>query len=274
MKESLENLCKVIDLPDLEFLFSLEDRIEMQREDIEKLAAPIFVYARGKEVRGSVLYPNFSFFTKQTASYCWITHIFPLVEKALQHSKWESKKEIVFWRGATTGIDFSKKNWIEYPRARLCTLSQNNPKLIDAKFTYIGQANQERKKEIVKRFPCGSFVLPEDHLSYKYLICVDGNTCTSPGLYWRLLSDSITLKQETDQIEHFYGALIPFEHYIPIKEDLSDLLEKVEWAKEHDDEAKRIAKQSTEFVYNHLTLDVTYLYIYHLLTEYAKLFSD
>ena len=31
--------------------------------------------------------------------------------------------------------------------------------------------------------------------------------------------------------------LKPFEHYIPVKHDLSDLLDQIEWAKTHDEEA-------------------------------------
>lgn len=40
-----------------------------------------------------------------------------------------------------------------------------------------------------------------------------------------------------------YMALKPWKHYVPIKRNLSDLLEKIEWAKEHDEEAKKIAKR-------------------------------
>ena len=36
--------------------------------------------------------------------------------------------------------------------------------------------------------------------------------------------------------------IIPGEHYIKIKPDLSDLVEKLEWAADNDAEAKRIAQ--------------------------------
>ena len=44
------------------------------------------------------------------------------------------------------------------------------------------------------------------------------------------------LKQDSDYYEHFYKDLVPFTHYVPFKHDLSDLLEKIQWARDHDDE--------------------------------------
>lgn len=38
-------------------------------------------------------------------------------------------------------------------------------------------------------------------------------------------------------------ALKPWKHYIPIKRNLSDPVEKVEWAQENDGEAEKTAKE-------------------------------
>jgi hypothetical protein len=42
-------------------------------------------------------------------------------------------------------------------------------------------------------------------------------------------------------------------HYIEIKEDLSDLEEKIEWCKNHDAECKKIAQNSLKFAKKALT---------------------
>jgi hypothetical protein len=47
--------------------------------------------------------------------------------------------------------------------------------------------------------------------------------------------------------------LIPFGNYIPIKYDLSDLEEKIEWVLEHDVEAKEIAERASVFAYKIFT---------------------
>lgn len=57
-----------------------------------------------------------------------------------------------------------------------------------------------------------------------------------------MLGDSLVLKQDSPYYEHFYMALKPWKHYIPIKRNLSDPVEKVEWAQENDGEAKKTAK--------------------------------
>ena len=51
---------------------------------------------------------------------------------------------------------------------------------------------------------------------------------------------SILLVQDSPYYEHFYSDIKPDVHYIPIKADLSDLIEKIQWAKTHDAEVKQI----------------------------------
>lgn len=41
------------------------------------------------------------------------------------------------------------------------------------------------------------------------------------------------------------------KHYVPIKNDLSDLLEKVEWLKANDDKAYEIAQAGSVFARYH-----------------------
>ena len=49
---------------------------------------------------------------------------------------------------------------------------------------------------------------------------------------------SVGLKVESDFAQSYYGSLKPFENYVPIKSDFSDLIEKIEWLKANDDKAK------------------------------------
>lgn len=55
-------------------------------------------------------------------------------------------------------------------------------------------------------------------------------------LPYLLAGDSVVLKQDSSYYEHFYNELRPWTHYIPIRADLGDLLEKIQWAREHDEE--------------------------------------
>lgn len=70
---------------------------------------------------------------------------------------------------------------------------------------------------------------------FKYQINVDG-TVAAYRLPYLLAGGSVVLKQDSPYYEHFYHQLRPWEHYIPFRRDLSDLLDKISWAREHDEE--------------------------------------
>lgn len=80
----------------------------------------------------------------------------------------------------------------------------------------------------------------DEHIKYKYLISVDGNTAAWQRVPWILQSGSVLLLVDTDIEEWFYSDLKAWEHYVPIKADFSDLIEKIEWLRKNDDEAKAI----------------------------------
>eukprot|EP00814_Leptocylindrus_danicus_P022582 CAMPEP_0116033250 /NCGR_PEP_ID=MMETSP0321-20121206/18837_1 /TAXON_ID=163516 /ORGANISM="Leptocylindrus danicus var. danicus, Strain B650" /LENGTH=87 /DNA_ID=CAMNT_0003509209 /DNA_START=375 /DNA_END=638 /DNA_ORIENTATION=+ len=42
--------------------------------------------------------------------------------------------------------------------------------------------------------------------------------------------------------------LVPFVHYVPVKDDYSNLMEMVEWARANDDKCKWISHQATEYM--------------------------
>jgi hypothetical protein len=72
-------------------------------------------------------------------------------------------------------------------------------------------------------------------MQHKYQINIDG-TVAAYRFPYLLAGDSLVLKQDSSYYEHFYKRLSPWKHYVPFKHDLSDLLEKIQWAKDHDDE--------------------------------------
>ena len=78
-------------------------------------------------------------------------------------------------------------------------------------------------------------------------------------------------KQETELVEWFYTALEPMKHYVPVKKDLSDLQEKLEWAKKNDEKVREIAKEATKFVEETLMPDSILSDLVFILTEYSKL---
>jgi hypothetical protein len=56
-------------------------------------------------------------------------------------------------------------------------------------------------------------------------------------------------------VEHYHSALRPWQHYIPVREDLADLAERVRWAHAHPADAARIAAEAQQFARERLTSD-------------------
>lgn len=53
------------------------------------------------------------------------------------------------------------------------------------------------------------------------------------------------LKQDSPYYEWYQKELAPWRHFVPFDGTGADLLSKLQWAKEHDDQAQTIAANGT-----------------------------
>ena len=110
----------------------------------------------------------------------------------------------------------------------------------------------------------------EEQAKFKYIVNVQNNGFADR--LWRILALKVVVLQEMHAFrEFFYDMLIPWVHYVPIKTDLSDLCEKIQWAKDNDDKARIIAENAHEFVRNQLSLDNINLYVATLIHRIGEL---
>ena len=58
----------------------------------------------------------------------------------------------------------------------------------------------------------------------------------------------MSIKEPSVMLLHYQDALVPWVHYIPVKEDLSDMEELIQFARENDDVARTIAQNGYDFV--------------------------
>lgn len=106
-------------------------------------------------------------------------------------------------------------------------------------------------------------------LQYKYMINVDG-TVAAYRFPFLLAGNSVVFKQDSKYKEHFYDDLVPWEHYIPVKRDLSDLVERIQWAKENDETVRQIAMAGQRFAQSNLMPQNIYCYhaaLFHVRTS-------
>ncbi|EEH51341.1 uncharacterized protein MICPUCDRAFT_54474 [Micromonas pusilla CCMP1545] len=58
----------------------------------------------------------------------------------------------------------------------------------------------------------------------------------------------VLLHHETSMKDSYHDYLTPWTHYVPVRNDLSDLREKVEWCEANDAKAREISANGAKFV--------------------------
>jgi hypothetical protein len=87
---------------------------------------------------------------------------------------------------------------------------------------------------------------------FKYLINLQGHTyCTK--IYTMLFCKRTVFYSRPKTVYKWEEDLEPWVHYVPVKEDLSDLLEHYEWAENNPEKAARIAENGYNFVMNNMS---------------------
>lgn len=140
---------------------------------------------------------------------------------------YQEKKAMVAWRG------------VGYQPHRVTVLKQfhDNPRC------NIGQTKPHRNDPWEKEM-----MSIEEQLQYKFLLCIEGNDVAT-NLKWSMSSHSLCFmskpKFETWFME---GRLQAGIHYVELKDDYSDLIEKMDYYLAHEDEALSIIKNANDYV--------------------------
>lgn len=172
-----------------------------------------------------------------------LRHWQPILKVKKMDIPFEKKKDIVIWRGATTGGWRMRQN---KPHSRYVLVKKyfDHPSSkIDVGFSGVCQGEND----------CKDYVKPQltmkQQLEYKYLLSAEGNDVAS-GLKWMLYSNSVVFMGKPSICSWaMEDKLKPYIHYIPIeKPDWSDLEEKLDWATRHPKKCRRIAANATAFI--------------------------
>ncbi|WP_353208976.1 glycosyl transferase family 90 [Sphingorhabdus sp.] len=163
---------------------------------------------------------------------------------------WVSRRDELYWRGADTGV--WRYNTIhDAPRVAVCLLAQAHSGLIDARITRTEPtANEARNRAY---YEAEGLLGPEEDqaeiLNYRYQIDIDGNTSTWSGFFLKLLTGSPVLKvtSELSWRQWYYDQLKPWEHYVPVRADLADLVEQLHWLRSNPSDAQRIGSAGRAF---------------------------
>lgn len=175
---------------------------------------------------------------------------------------WNDKKSIAIWRGSSTGSGTTAET---NQRIKLAQISKRlmligSSVKIDAGIT--SWKRRPRKLEGCKGLRTldtkntGLYIVNKipfsKHAEYKYVIHVGGHAAA-----YRLASEfglgSVVVLVKGEYELWFQKFLVPDVHFVQIKPDLSNLVEKIQWLQSNDDKARQIASAGLEFFEKYLS---------------------
>ncbi|XP_018318880.1 KDEL motif-containing protein 1 isoform X2 [Agrilus planipennis] len=250
MDNILLSLTRKVLLPDFEMFVNLGDWPLVK--DTNEIF-PIFSWCGSKDSFDIVM-PTYDI-TESTLESMGRVMLDMLSVQGNVRDKWENRHPKIFWRGR----DSSRE------RLKLIEISRQYPDLFNVSLTNFFFF----RNEMEKYGPTSKHVSFYDFFDYKYQINLDG-TVAAYRFPYLLAGGSLVFKQDSKYYEFFYNNLKSNMHYIPIKQDLSDLIEKIKWAVENDEEAKTIGMHGRDFANDNLLPKNIFCYHVQLFNEYSK----
>jgi hypothetical protein len=186
-----------------------------------------------------VLFPYFSY---QHPSVIRIADSIPFGEK----------RPIVFWRGQTSGRHLLNLNI----RCQIVMRNFSIHPNIDIGFSdFVFKVYQENKTLLDAYFKKG--VDKMEQLKCKFILNLEGND-VSTSFIWALASNCCPLHNYPFSCESwFFGqGLEPYVHFVPIKNDGSDLLSQYEWCTNSLDKCEEIALAGKRYMEPYLDEDI------------------
>lgn len=146
---------------------------------------------------------------------------------------YREKKDMVVFRGAICQFKGTSVKKVRYDFVK----TYYNHPMCD-----VGGVDRD-----LTEYQAPSMTIPQ-HLDYKFIMALEGNDVAS-NLKWVMSSNSIAvMPRPTCETWFMEGTLIPDYHYIEIKPDCSDLIERLEYYIANPDKAEEIVRHAHEFV--------------------------
>lgn len=282
MKNMLEELCEKRRVPDIEFFMNRRDFPLLTRNGTEPyyniwdtMDKPLVSHAYPQYVPifsmsitdhyADILMPTHEDWARvQSLESIW----FPRACRAYDeifNTPWNNRKPTAVFRGGSTGCGVTIET---NPRLKVAYLSSVTPPdnngipYLDAGITnwnlrprkLMGYQYLQTIEKDERPFALASRVSPEEQATYKYIINIDGHV-TAFRLSLELNMGSVILLVKSPWKIWFSDMLVPYEHYVPINEDLSNLIDQIKWCREHDDECQQIAINARVFYNTYLMKD-------------------
>jgi len=194
--------------------------------------------------------------------------------------RWDNKIRKLVWRGSSTGkLPPNSKDWRELPRFKLVKVGMENRDTMDFAITKLVQEWQEPdhakeiKKELGNRL--SSWMDFTHFMKYRGIVDIEGNSWSS-RLGHLFCLNSVVIRIDRSRINYFEKELQPWVHYIPVKEDLSDLEDVAKYVADdmNDEQLKAMVQAGNDWCRIKMTQTQFAIDMLYILLSYIDFLFD
>ncbi|KAJ6849951.1 protein O-glucosyltransferase 1-like isoform X2 [Iris pallida] len=245
-------------LPDLDLMFDCVDWPVTNAADYEgadrPAPPPVFTYC-GNESTLDIVFPDWSFWGWAEINIKPWEKLLNELNEGNKKIRWINREPYAYWKGNPTVAE-TRQELIK------CNVSEGrewNARLF----------HQDWVEEIKKGFKESNLA---SQCNYRYKIYIEGSAWSVSEKYI-LACDSMSLIVKPHYYDFFTRGLMPLRHYWPIRNDdkCRSIKFAVDWGNINNEKAQDIGQAASSFLQENLKMDYVYDYMFHLLSEYAKL---
>lgn len=162
---------------------------------------------------------------------------------------WNKKIKKAIFRGATTGAGVTSET---NQRLKALDLSEKRPDLLNIGITswnfrprkYEGDPYLQTIER--QTYPKADKLSLQKQSDYKYILTLEGHVAAY-RLSYELSTKSVILLADSKWKMWYYKFLKPYVHYVPVSNNLSDLVQQIEWCEKNDLKCEEIALNAKKF---------------------------
>lgn len=294
-KDMLIELCKTREIPDVEFFLNRRDNPILTKNLCEPYDCiwgenkPLVSHLYNKytpilsmsteEKHADLLFPTYDDWARvQQDNNKWFVDSCCNFNTENFNKVWQSKKQTAIFRGSATGTGICEKTNIRI-KASFMSESEINKKesFLDAgivKWNCRPKKIKNNKSlqilDIHKlKINLKNYMTLQEQSNYKYILHIQGHV-EAFRLSIELSMYSVVLLVQNTWKLWYSDLLEPYIHYVPVKEDLSDLFEIVKWCRQNDDKCKNIARNAFDFYEKYLNKNSILDYTQKILYDISK----
>eukprot|EP00924_Labyrinthula_sp_SR-Ha-C_P011301 maker-scaffold_36-snap-gene-0.0-mRNA-1 protein AED:0.00 eAED:0.00 QI:0/1/1/1/1/1/4/350/533 len=196
----------------------------------------------------------------------------------LRQKSFQEKKNVVFWRGSSTGVPLADGTTYFLPRQNVArNLNEEHIGNVVMDFGFTGgepPVSGRGSKIYLDLFHKKSkpYVKPSNFVDFRYLLHMDGHTA-SWGLAQKFSSFQAAIlwvESSFTYREHFYSLVEPWKHFVPISSGMSELKDMIKYLDDNPKIGEDIGKNAYDLFDDRLRPEATYCYLVRLFYSLAQ----